>query len=550
MHPIMNNISFASIDDFDKLHVVRRLREVIGHWWKIQLNFTDEKGYLRGVPKGKFFNPVNPVSQRITENNETFKECLANVRKANGLARGIDSHMFSTDPAGFSTLTVPLRVGGTFLGCLFADGFILQDTEKKQKEDIRNYLQKHFPAEASTLEKQFSQLPVLSLKDVQYLKEILDIVVAEILILRHTLNEMEEKVSQLTEGMSDRWKLDNMLGKSQAMHSVFQIVERVMESDSTILITGENGTGKEGIARAIHFHSKRKDKAFVVQNCGALNDNLLDSELFGHVKGSFTNAVRDKKGLFQLADKGTLFLDEIGDTTPAMQVKLLRVLQEGAFVPVGGSEEKKVDVRILAATNKNLEQMVKDGTFREDLYYRLNVINVKLPALRDRKEDIPVLIQKFLEDFALQHKKPVQKLSAMCVLLLEKYQWPGNVRELKNEIERLCVLAGKDELISHELLSEKILNSHEKTDYALFPGEEKVNFDDSTLKATLEVVEKKMILAALEACQWNKSKAAKKLGMSRASLIMKCEKYGFSKNDTSPDENLNSKAIPILRKSS
>lgn len=546
----MNNITFTSIDDFDKLHVVRRLREVIGHWWKIQLNFTDEKGYLRGVPKGKFFNPVNPVSQRITENNETFKECLANVRKANGIARGVDSHLLATDPAGFSTLIVPLRVGGTYYGCLFADGFILESSAAEQKENIRAYLKTHFPSEANGLEKHFTQLPVLSLKDVQYLKELLDIVVAEILILRHTLNEMEERVSQLTENMGERWKFDNILGKSDAMRSVFQIVERVMESDSTILITGENGTGKEGIARAIHFHSRRKDKPFVVQNCGALNDNLLDSELFGHVKGSFTNAVRDKKGLFQLADKGTLFLDEIGDTSPAMQVKLLRVLQEGSFVPVGGSDEKKVDVRVLAATNKNLEQMVKDGTFREDLYYRLNVINVKLPALRDRKEDIPILIQKFLEDYSAQHKRPLQKLSAMCVLLLEKYQWPGNVRELKNEVERLCVLAGKDEMISHELLSEKILQSHEKTDYALFPGEEKVDFESSTLKGTLEVVEKKMILAALESNQWNKSKAAKKLGMSRASLIMKCEKYGFAKGDGREDEDLSKRPIPLLRKSS
>ncbi|MES2613862.1 MAG: sigma-54 dependent transcriptional regulator [Bdellovibrionota bacterium] len=375
------------------------------------------------------------------------------------------------------------------------------------------------------IESHINSIPEIPTHEVQYLNETLRLIVDEILSLRKDLSETEEKFASLSTDLVEQWNFENIVGKSEAMQGVFKLLHRIMDSESTILITGENGTGKEGIAKAIHFNSKRKDNSFVIQNCGAINDNLLESELFGHVKGAFTSAIRDKKGLFELANNGTLFLDEIGDTSPAMQVKLLRVLEEGTFIYVGGSEQKKVDVRVLVATNKNLEQMVKDGTFREDLYYRLNVINIKLPALKERKEDIPLLINKFLEEYCNQNKLQIKKITTQCIRKMEKYDWPGNVRELKNEVERLCVLSGSEINIDTDLLSEKIYD---------FQGSARlsqINLSGS-LKDALVELEKNMIYQSLLDAKWNKSRAAKKLGISRANLITKCEKYGFTKDNS------------------
>ncbi|MGZ5278392.1 MAG: sigma-54 interaction domain-containing protein, partial [Pseudobdellovibrionaceae bacterium] len=272
----------------------------------------------------------------------------------------------------------------------------------------------------------------------------------------------------------------------------------------------------------IHYNSHRKDKTFVIQNCSAFNDNLLESELFGHVKGSFTGALKDKKGLFEMADKGTFFLDEIGDTSPTMQVKLLRVLQEGTFIPVGATEGRKVDVRIVAATNRNLKEMVEAGTFREDLYYRLNVINLRVPPLRERKEDIPLLAEFFLQKSGEANGGGKRMLTKRALEKLYDYPWPGNVRELQNEMERLVVLAGEEAKILPETLSPKILEISEKSKVqgARLQGK---------LKDALEDLEREMIREGLRRTGWNKSKLAKELGISRAGLIMKVEKYGLDK---------------------
>ena len=311
-----------------------------------------------------------------------------------------------------------------------------------------------------------------------------------------------------------------MIGKSKPMQSLYTLLDKVKNADSTILIHGENGTGKELIAKAIHFNSLRKDKTFVIQNCSAFNDNLLESELFGHVKGSFTGAVKDKKGLFQIADRGTFFLDEVGDTSPTMQVKLLRVIQEGTFIPVGAIEPKRVDVRIIAASNKNLKELVEQGLFREDLYYRLNVINVNVPALRERKEDIPLLAEFFLNQGA--NGGTAKTLTKRALEKLYDYQWPGNVRELQNEIERLLVLSSSDPKIAAEMLSPKILEASEK-------GKVQGTRVHGRLKDALEELEREMIKEGLRRTGWNKSKLAKELGISRAGLIMKVEKYGLDK---------------------
>jgi transcriptional regulator with PAS, ATPase and Fis domain len=313
-----------------------------------------------------------------------------------------------------------------------------------------------------------------------------------------------------------------MIGKSKAMQSLYALLDKIKSADSTVLVQGENGTGKELIAKSIHYNSSRKDRPFVIQNCSAFNDNLLESELFGHAKGSFTGAHKDKKGLFELADKGTFFLDEIGDTSPQMQVKLLRVLQEGTFTPVGGLEMKKVDVRIIAATNRDLRSMVEDGSFREDLYYRLNVINLRVPPLRERKEDIPLLSEFFIELACKKAGLPKRVLTKRALEKLYDYPFPGNVRELQNEMERAVVLSGNENKILADMLSPKVLETNEaaKVQGARVAG---------SLKDAIEDLEKDLIREGLRRTGWNKSKLAKELGISRAGLIMKVEKYGLDK---------------------
>jgi transcriptional regulator with PAS, ATPase and Fis domain len=313
-----------------------------------------------------------------------------------------------------------------------------------------------------------------------------------------------------------------MIGKSKPMQDLYALLDKIKVSESTVMIQGENGTGKELIARAIHYNSPRANSQFVTVNCSAFNENLLDSELFGHVKGSFTGAVRDKKGLFEVADKGTLFLDEIGDMSPTMQVKLLRVLQEGTLTPVGGTEQKKVDVRVVAATNKDLKEMVEEGTFREDLYYRINVINVVVPPLRDRKEDIPLLVDHFTARGCKEKGVPLKQLAKRTMEKIFDYPWPGNIRELENEIERLIVLGGEEPRITVDLLSQRIrdFGEHTKLQGVRVAGK---------LKDALEELEKTMIREGLRRTNWNKSRLAKELGISRAGLIMKVEKYGLDK---------------------
>lgn len=508
-------------DDFDKLLVVRRLRELVGKWWKIQINFTDAKGLLRSVPDGKFFNPLNPVCQAVTQSQTGFSACRGTARQTT-----IDT-THSKEPkaarchAGFSTLSVPIRVNDTYIGCVFGDGFVLTHSEQEQKQQIRSYLAKTFPDNTEELNGFVDALPVLNEKDIDYLTELINLVVQEILLIQKTLSEQTQKVDRLSNELGERYSFAQMIGKSSAMQSLYRLLDRVCDSDATVLIQGENGTGKELIARALHFNSRRKSNKFVVVNCGAFNENLLESELFGHVKGAFTGANKDKKGLFEVAHEGTLFLDEIGDTAMPMQVKMLRALQEGTFTPVGSTEIKHANVRVVAATNKDLVKMVKTGEFREDLYYRLNVINLLVPSLKDRVDDIPILADHFLNKYAKQMQKPVKSISKKCLEALMSHLWPGNVRELENEIERLCVLAGDDSEITEVFLSPRILESRtgDMTKYRVA----------GRLKDALEALERDMISQGLERTKWNKSRLAKELGISRAGLIMKVEKYGLEK---------------------
>lgn len=315
-------------------------------------------------------------------------------------------------------------------------------------------------------------------------------------------------------GGEERTQYAGIVGGAPAMLELFELIERVAPSDSTILIQGEHGTGKELVARAIHDQSRRRDQPFVVANCSAFNDNLLDSELFGHKRGAFTGAIADAAGVFETANTGTFFLDEIGDMSPALQVKVLRVLQEGTFHRVGDPEARKVDVRIIAATNRDLSTMVADGTFREDLFYRVAVITITLPPLRDRAGDLPLLVEAFLA----RHRRGTRPLSLepACLQRLFEYSWPGNVRELENEIERLTVLT------DGATISEARL-SHRIRDFA----PESPAADRHSLPAAVEALERQMIGAALRRHRGNKTRAAHELGVSRRNLIRLARKYEF-----------------------
>ncbi len=343
-------------------------------------------------------------------------------------------------------------------------------------------------------------------------KDELLILVAKALERKQLLTEVE----QLQEELKEKYRYENIVGSSNEMLEVLSMVSKVAPTDSTVLITGESGTGKELIAKAIHINSRRKNRAFVTINCGALPENLQESELFGHVRGAFTGAIRDKAGLFQDANGGTLFLDEVGETAQSTQVKLLRFLQDGEIRKVGDNDPINVDVRLLAATNQNLEKDIEIGKFREDLYYRLNVIPINMPALRQRRDDIPLLANHFLKKAVEQTKKDILSISPEATRILSGYDWQGNVRELENVIERAVILTNKNVIMPEDLPS-TVQESQKKTaEVPTFDGE-----------LTLEQLEKDYILSTLEKYNWNQKKVSELLGISTTTLWRKLKSYGI-----------------------
>ena len=328
----------------------------------------------------------------------------------------------------------------------------------------------------------------------------------------------EKKIAELTEVLGERHHYHNLIGKSQPMQEIYRLLEKIKDTESPVLISGETGTGKELVAHAIQKNSKRKDHPFIILNCTAISKNLLESELFGHIKGAFTGAVANKKGIFEIADGGTLFLDEIAEMGLATQVELLRVLEEGTFRPVGSSEEKKVSVRVIAATNKDLRKLINKGRFREDLYYRINVININLPPLRERREDIPLLVEHFIKE-SNGKKGDKKKLSEKALRQLMGYSYPGNVRELKNIIERALMLC-ESNLISYKDLKLEVRRDT-KEDQA--PSNDRGQ--ELTLESKKERMERETILEVLKQVKGNKLKAARLLNISRSTLYAKIEKY-------------------------
>ncbi len=329
------------------------------------------------------------------------------------------------------------------------------------------------------------------------------------------MRRLEKENAELRAEVTDRYRFESIIGSSEKMKEVLDLAGRVAVSDASLLITGESGTGKELLARGVHFNSRRAEGPFVAVNCAAIPEALIESELFGHVKGSFTGAVKDKEGKFELADGGTLFLDEIGDLRIDLQAKILRALQEREVDRVGGGKPASVDVRVIAATNKDIERAVKEGAFREDLYYRLNVITLFIPPLRERKEDIPLLASYFLKKF---NKDSDVRVDAGALSMLTSYGWPGNVRELENVIERASVLR-RGALITPDELPEKLKKDK--------PGVEDIILNLPEQGISLEELEKSLIIKALDKHKGNQTRAAEYLKITRPTLIYRMEKFGL-----------------------
>ena len=385
-----------------------------------------------------------------------------------------------------SFVCVPIKLGNEVIGALSADRLFAESVPFKQ--DVR-------------------------------LLSIVASMIAQAVRLRQSVQEERERLLQenirLQEELKDRFRPDNIIGNSRAMQEVYDLIGRVCQGDTTVLLIGESGVGKELVAHAIHYNSLRAGKPFVKVNCAALPENILESELFGHEKGAFTGAHSQRKGRFELAEGGTIFLDEVGDLTPAMQIRLLRVLQEREFERVGGTETIKADVRVIAATNRKLEELIERGDFRQDLYYRLHVFPIHIPPLRERKTDILLLADYFVEQYGRKHNKTVRRISTPAIDMLMAYHWPGNVRELENCIERAVLMSNDDVIHGHHLPP------------TLQTAEASHTEARDTLQQALDNLEREMLMEALKSSRGNKARAARALGITERVMGLRVQKHGI-----------------------
>ena len=516
-----------------ELHASKNLEKIIGNWYGLDVLYVDTQGRVQFVQDADY--PFKSPFFKLQMSHSFGRDWLeSDIEKV--FETFHSSHELSMEFDAFFPGTYgyahKVMVDGEFSGAIFAYPYF---KETSTNEDLEKVVGKMVECGIGQEDAKNAVGKVKKFSGRYYfeMKELVGIMADEVGTFHSEISKREARIMDLNSELGNKYRYHNIIGKSKRMQQVYHLLNKVANSESTIMIQGENGTGKEMVAKAIHYNSPRKDSVFIAVNCSAFNDNLLDSELFGHVKGAFTGAIKDKKGFFEVANGGTLFLDEIGDTSPSMQVKLLRILQEGTFMPVGATGPKKVNVRVICATNKNLKEMIAKGEFREDLYYRINVINVALPSLRERPEDIPVLMDYFLQKRCEEAGLPLKTFSKKCLEKMLDHQWPGNVRELQNEVERLVVLAGDDKTITPDMLSARILESGETHGHlhshssggSFLKG---VNTNGS-LKDALEELEILMIREGLKRTGFNKSKLSKELGISRAGLIMKVEKYGLDK---------------------
>lgn len=524
-------IDWKTIKD---LHANKKLEEVIGKWFGVDIFYTDQHGNIHSnifEKDHQFVSHFFKIQSQLGYGKEFLAQDIEKgLEKLN--TENQESFYFDSFFPSVRMIAAKIESEGEFLGAVFAFPYVTDQITSDEMKEIQDKLVECGSSEEDA-KASCENLKKLQKHEYEYLKELIGLVAHEVSMVYEEVNKRESLIMDLNAELGNKYRYHNIIGKSKKMQEIYHLLTKVSNSEATILIQGENGTGKEMVAKAIHYNSPRKDSVFVAVNCSAFNDNLLDSELFGHVKGAFTGAVKDKKGFFEVANGGTLFLDEIGDMSLSMQVKLLRVLQEGTFLPVGATQPKKVNVRVLAATNRPLKEMISKGEFREDLYYRINVINVTIPPLRERVEDVPLLMDTFLEKKCAEMGYPLKQWSKKTLEKMIDHKWPGNVRELQNEVERLVVLAGDDKMITPDLLSGRITDA---VDGGAPTGNLKGINTRGKLKAALEELEAYMIKEGLKRCNYNKSRLSKELGVSRASLIMKVEKYGLDKRKKAAGE--------------
>jgi len=491
------------------------VRETLGAW----VGFLDRDG--RAIPVGSHEVALkkSPCEQiRVNalrdESGETTS-CLDSVRS--WVRRARREGAFETScHAGFGARVRPIAPDSTgFLGAVYLSGYFRADRAEAKREELGALLERSGLGDyldAGAVE----EVPALEASA----RRMAGAVVGRL------ASYVEERVDRDPEGTGvdvegrEPPRFEGMIGGTRSMRSLFEQIETVADSDSTVLIEGENGTGKELVARALHRRSGRSDREFVAVNCAALPAELIESELFGHKKGAFSGAHRDREGLCVEADRGTLLLDEIGDMEKSLQSKLLRFLQDGRFTPVGANQARSVDVRVLCATNQDLEGMVETGAFRKDLYFRLNVIRMRVPSLRERRSDIPLLVDHFLHRAADEHGGEPPEVTDACRERLETYDWPGNVRELKNEIDRLVIMASGEGPIDVDALSPRVVG---ESGAISLPE----TFEGMTIPEATERLERKLIVEGLRATGWNKTRTAERLDVSRRTLIRKVSDYGL-----------------------
>lgn len=491
--------------DWNKIqesHTMKLTRYIGYKSWGVDIRFYDKQSSKRIdlIPY------QNPLCRFINSNVSGAKSCCLYYEKH--LKELYTTHKPSVYQCifGLQGVAVPIIINEIPIGTIIGSGMrTLKENALMQDRYIHE--RKAHGLDEAEVQRLYQGLSPVSDNDIKYLLDFIKVAAKDGMVFYETLQEREP-----VNGKRSDSKYSNIIGTSQAVKRILDTLELVESFDSPVLIEGESGTGKELIATNIHYNSSRKDKTFVVQNCSVFSDTLLNSELFGHERGSFTGAISDKKGLFEIADGGTLFLDEIGDMNKEAQAKLLRVLEDGTFYRVGGTKPTRVDVRIIAATNKELKKQIELGLFRKDLFYRINTISVTLPPLKERREDIVFLINYFLEYYKKSPRDKRKEISHEVLEFLMAYDWPGNIRELKNLIERLIVFSAKERMINLHHLPREIFAACSVSQTSVFRK------NGTKLKHALESLEKEIVTQTLKRAKWNKTIASRELGISRASL--------------------------------
>ncbi|MFC1525039.1 sigma 54-interacting transcriptional regulator [Planctomycetota bacterium] len=435
--------------------------------------------------------------------------------------------------AGLTEIAIPIMFRDKYYGMLTVGcgGLLLHEPNETEWHQITERV-KDIGVDLDALKKAYFEIAPISKELIDVMIQLFGVIIEEVIKAAVEAEADKKRIVELESVLYGKYKFDQIIGKSEAIQGIFKLLSKVVENDSPILIEGETGTGKELIASTIHYNSFRKDKPLNTVNCGAFAESLLESEFFGHIKGSFTGAISHKKGVFEVTNQGTLFLDEVAEMSPALQVKLLRVLQEGTFTPVGSTQTRRADVRIISATNKNLKELVAQGKFRGDLYYRLNVIKVLLPPLRNRKEDIPLLIDHFIKTNENATKKKITGVRQDVLKCLLDYSWPGNVRELQNILERVIALASPpaclagrragqagSSYITSELLPEEIIRP------------QKSPSDTIDITKSFEALKKDYFYRLLTETRGNITQAARQAGLNRITFQRFLKKYRFRASD-------------------